>query len=183
MQNPFYFPSFVLQSCMMKRLYLTRPLLVRFARLEDAKALHAACFPEQTFDWVADYLRWCLEAPERPARLVAWLNHQLVGHLELARRQDGSWAELSSLIVKDSQRRKGIGRRMCGAAVRLASQWGCHEVRLQVLEHDQELIKMYSTWGFSMRGRPLGGYCWLTLPISPPEPEPIVPIFAHAAVH
>ena len=168
---------------MMKRLYLTRPLLVRFARLEDAKTLHAVCFSEQTFDRVADYLRWCLEAPERPARLVAWLNNQLVGHLELARRQDGSWAELSGLIVKESERRQGIGRRIVGAAVRLASQWGCHEVRLQVLEHDEGLIKMYSDWGFTLRGRPLAGYCWLTRPISPPEPEPTVRTFAHAPVH
>jgi GNAT superfamily N-acetyltransferase len=168
---------------MMKRLYLTRPLLVRFARMEDAKALHAACFPEQTFDWVADYLRWCLDAPERPARLVAWLNHELVGHLELARRQDGSWAELSSLIVKESHRGKGIGHRMVRAAVRLVNQWDCHEVRLQVLENDQELINMYSNWGFRLRGRPLGGYCWLTHPISPPEPQPTVRTFAHAPVH
>jgi GNAT superfamily N-acetyltransferase len=168
---------------MMKRLYLTQPLLVRFARMEDAKALHAACFPEQTFDWVADYLRWCLEAPERPARLVAWLNNKLVAHVELARRQDGSWAELSSLIVQESQRRQGIGHRLVAAAVRLANQWGCDEVRLQVLEHDEELIQMYSDWGFRLRGRPLGGYCWLTLAISPPEPEPPVPTFAYAAVH
>lgn len=168
---------------MMEHLYLTRPLLVRFARMEDAKILHAACFPKQTLDWVADYLRWCLEAPERPARLVAWFNNKLVGHLELARRQDGSWVELSSLIVRESHRRQGIGHRMVAAALRLARQWGCHEVRLQVLEHDEKLIKMYSDWGFRRRGRPLGGYSWLTLPISPPEPEPQRANFAHAPAH
>jgi GNAT superfamily N-acetyltransferase len=151
--------------------------------MEDAKALHAACFPEQTFDWVADYLRWCLEAPERPARLVAWLNHEFVGHLELTRRQDGSWAELSSLIVKESQRGQGIGHRLVGAALRLANRWDCHEVRLQVLENEKKLINMYSNWGFRMRGRPLGGYCWLNFPISPPEPQPTVRTFAHALVH
>ncbi len=162
----------------MNRLRLTRPLLVRQARLDDAADLHSTCFPDQPLQWVADYLAWCLEAPDRPARLVALLRGHLVAQMELTRRQNGEWAEISNFIVSEALRRQGIGWRVAGAAVRTAQRWGCREVRLQVQLPNEELTEMYRHWGFHPLGTPLNGRQWFTLPIArenPPVQEPPQP--------
>lgn len=158
----------------MRRARFVRPLLVRVARLEDAEALHDACFPDQAHDWVLDYLHWCLAAPGRPTRLVAWLGEELVAHVELTPRQGGAWAELSSLVVAEPWRRQGIGQRVVQAAVRLARRWGCAQVRLQVASRAKRLLALYRRWGFYQRGAPLAGYCWLALDLAPlPAPVPV----------
>lgn len=157
----------------MDALRLTHPLLIRHARLEDSVALHAACFADQALDWVEDYLAWCLAEPRRPARLIAFLDGRLVAHVELAPRQGGRWAELSSLVVSESERRLGIGRRLVGAAIRLVRRWECSEIRLQVDVRQELLISMYRRWGFRLVGVPMAGHRWLHLDI--PQAVPILP--------
>lgn len=150
---------------------LATPLLVRHARPSDAVALHAACFPDESAERVADYLGWCLGAPGRPTRLVGFLGGELVSHAELVPRQGGRWAELSSLVVRAPLRGLGLGRRTVRAVVRLARRWGCEELCLQVVERETGLVAMYGRWGFQPRGRPLNGRRWLVLPIPATEPE------------
>lgn len=144
-------------------LHPSRPLLVRHARLDDAPALHSACFPKQEFDLLRGYLAWCLEAGSHPTRLVALVGEELVAHVELMPRQGSQWAELSSLVVSHPWRRLGIGQRLLRAVVRLARRWGCRELRLQVETNQATLIEVYQAWGFVRRGLPLAGRCWLVL--------------------
>lgn len=146
------------------------------ARLDDAADLHAACFPDEPIEWVMDYLAWCLNGPDRPTRLVVLLRGHLVGQVEVMRRQDGRWVELSNFIVSEAIRRQGIGWRVAGAAVRLARRWGCKEVRLQVQVPNDDLMAMYRKWGFQPHGASLNGRQWFALAISDestaPEREP-----------
>ncbi|MGB0387648.1 MAG: GNAT family N-acetyltransferase [Ardenticatenaceae bacterium] len=150
----------------METIHLAQPLLIRFARLGDAAALHAACFPGQSYDSVVDYLRWCLEGPARPARLIAIRDGQLVAHIEVTPRQNGTWAEISHLVVAEPFRGEGIGHRVVGAAVRLARRLGCNEIRVQLLANEIKRMNKYRDWGFFLHGLPLAGYCWLALPVS-----------------
>jgi GNAT superfamily N-acetyltransferase len=148
-------------------LYITRPLLVRAARITDAAALHRFCFPKQPFDQLLDYLEWCLAESHRPTRLVALDDVTLVGHVEVTLRHHTSrWAEVSSLVVASARRGEGIGRRLVGAAQRLARRWGCSELRLQVAAREHGLIAMYQQWGFTSRGLPINGYMWMSLPLT-----------------
>ena len=167
----------------MNNIRLAQPLLIRFARLEDAHALHTSCFPEEGYDSVEDYLRWCLDSPERPARLIAVLDGYLVAHVELTSRQNGTWAEISHLVVSEPFRQQNLAPRVIGAAVRLARRWGCSEIRLQVPVEDQERMNNYQRWGFYVRGFPLAGYCWLALPVSfyPIPPTPRRSMIAYSA--
>ncbi|MBA3530897.1 MAG: GNAT family N-acetyltransferase [Ardenticatenales bacterium] len=156
----------------MDTLRLTQPLLIRHVRPDEAVALHTACFPDQSLDWVEDYLAWCLAAPGRPARLIAILGSRIVAHVEITPRQNGAWAELSSLVVAEQERRHGIGRRVVSGAVRLARRWGCQEIRLQVDVRKEALISMYRRWGFRLTGLPIAGRRWLLLPIPESQPHP-----------
>lgn len=148
----------------------SHPLLVRHARLDDAPALHAACFPEQEFDLLSGYLAWCLEGATHPTRLVALVEGHIVAHAELMAREGGQWAELSSLVVNRAWRGGSIGQRVVRAVARLARRWGCQELRLQVETDQAALIELYQTWGFVRRGLPLAGRCWLVLAL--PEAGP-----------
>jgi GNAT superfamily N-acetyltransferase len=159
-------------SCMTTApLQIARPLLIRAARLSDAAALRRACFPKQPFDQLLDYLEWCLAQENRPTRLVALDEVTLVGHVEVTLRHHSTdWAEVSSLVVASARRGEGIGRRLVGAAQRLARRWNCTELRLQVAAREHGLIAMYQQWGFTSRGLPINGFLWMTLPLTVAEP-------------
>ena len=150
----------------MNNIRLAQPLLIRLARLEDVDALHAACFPDEGYDCVEDYLRWCLESPERPARLVALLDDYLVAHVELTPRQNAMWAEVSHLVMAKPFLQPQLEQRVVAGAARFAQRWGCSHIRLQLPVQAQQQIKKYESWGFDVHGFPLGGYCWLTLPVT-----------------
>lgn len=156
--------------------HITHPLLIRTARISDAAALRRACFPRQPLDQLLDYLEWCLAQENRPTRLVALDDMNLVGHVEVTLRQHTTcWAEVSSLVVASARRGEGIGRRLVGAAQRLARRWGCSELRLQVASREQGLIAMYQQWGFSSRGLPINGYLWMTLSLEVEAPAVPLP--------
>lgn len=147
--------------------HLVRPLLIRTARITDGAALHRFCFPRQPLDQLLDYLEWCLAETHRPTRLVALDDVTLVGHVEVTlRHHTTQWAEVSSLVVASARRGEGIGRRLVGAAQRLARRWGCNQLRLQVAARDHGLIAMYQEWGFTSRGLPINGYLWMSLPLT-----------------
>ena len=76
------------------------------------------------------------------------------------------WAEVSHLVMAKPFLQPQLEQRVVAGAARFAQRWGCSHIRLQLPVQAQQQIKKYESWGFDVHGFPLGGYCWLTLPVT-----------------
>lgn len=126
---------------------MTEPI-IRLARLEDAKALHRHCYPEQCYEDVRDYLAWCLRQAEkgRILRLVAEIEGQAVGNVQLTVwGQDG---EVGSLVVSEGFRQRGVARRLVTAVVEEAKQRELATLEIGAFQGDAAVIAFYERLGF-----------------------------------
>jgi N-acetylglutamate synthase-like GNAT family acetyltransferase len=86
--------------------------VIRPARLEDAEALQAGCYPQASLEEVSDYLAWCLRQAQkgRITRLVADVGGRAVGNAQLTIW--GDVGEIGSVVVAPAYRRQGLARRL-----------------------------------------------------------------------
>ena len=89
---------------------------------------------------------------------VAQLDGQLAGFaaglLHPSASQPGNRiAELETVVVAASGRRKGIGRALCYAVVEWCSLGGANEAKLEVRATSAAAIALYASLGFEQTGR------------------------------
>ena len=123
-------------------------VIIRPARLDDAKALHRHCYPEYSFDDVRDYLTWCLRQADKGwiVRLVAEVDGQAVGNAQLTLwRQNG---EIGSLVVAPDYRRRGLARRLLTALIEEADRRGLEALEICADERTPSIVAFYRRLGF-----------------------------------
>jgi len=87
-------------------------------------------------------------APPSGELLLARVNGEVAGCVAL-RALDHSTLEMKRLYVRPDRRGTGLGKRLVAAAIALARQRGCAELRLDTLASMVSAQTLYRTLGFS----------------------------------
>ncbi len=144
--------------------------IIRLAHLDDAEALHQTCYPEYRLEDVRDYLAWCLRQAEkgRIVRLVAEVEGQAVGNAQLTIW--GKDAEIGSLVVAESFRRRGLARRLLIKLIVEAKRRGLVVLEISAAESQPAIVAFYQRLGFcrTTQSTSQGGKKELS------HPEPVV---------
>lgn len=114
------------------------------ADLLDVTVLENRCFPHP---WPYTAFERHLDAP---AFLVAINGERIVGHVVGDVRDDffGPLGHIKDLAVDPAMRRRGIGRRLLAAALRLLAGNGVERTTLEVRESNEPAIALYRSFGF-----------------------------------
>jgi GNAT superfamily N-acetyltransferase len=125
--------------------------------------------------------------------LLARLDGEAVGHLQLVAAEPGTGAELKNMAVREDQQGRGIGRRLVRAARALLTAEGAATLTVATATADIGNLRFYQRQGFRMLrvdrdaftaatgypahtdvdGIPLRDRVWLDLPLTPEEPHPV----------
>lgn len=105
---------------------------------------------------------------------VAHINRQIVGliHIFLARRIESEpFAELGGLVVAESHRRRGIGRRLLARAEEWSAGCGVAKLRVRVRSDRNEACTFYRNLGF-MKAKEQGVFdkSWRISTLDSPSP-------------
>lgn len=127
-------------------------LSLRSARMTDAFDLCHNCFPEQPFNEIQDYLRWCLEqqARGRLVRLVAEIDGQVIANGQLTLLHDRG--EIGSLVVAAPYRQRGIGTTLVQALIEHAGQRNLHAIEVSASIETPWIRDWYERLGFEVQG-------------------------------
>ncbi len=100
-------------------------------------------------------------AEDSPAQLEAYLGcgrvlialegERIVGHLQLTETGVAGEIEITNMAVLASHRRRGVGRTLIMAALRLAQTEARHLVRVGTAAADVDNLRFYQRLGFRMR--------------------------------
>lgn len=123
---------------------------IRPAAMDDAEALHRACFPQEDPTFVREYLAFCL-SHAGITRLVAEVSGQVVGNAELVCR--GEYGEIGGLSVAPAFRRQGVARALLGALLGQARELGLRELEMYAVEGEDWLVGFYYRAGFLPAGK------------------------------
>ncbi|HXS44492.1 MAG TPA: GNAT family N-acetyltransferase [Solirubrobacteraceae bacterium] len=82
--------------------------------------------------------------------LVAVQGDEVVGHLQLAATAVPGEAEIKNIAVLASHRRRGIGRTLIAAAIRLAVEDSCTRLRVATAAADVDNLRFYQRAGFRL---------------------------------
>lgn len=123
-------------------------IVLRPARLDDARALHENCYPEADAEDVRFYLAWSLRqvARGRMIRLVAEVNGRVVGNAQLTLW--GGEGEIASVVVAESHRRQGLARRLIAALMAEARARELSALEIGVRRDQPHLQAFYESLGF-----------------------------------
>jgi GNAT superfamily N-acetyltransferase len=88
---------------------------------------------------------------DRGRVLVAIQDEQIVGHLQLIETAAAGETEIKNMAVLASHRRRGIGRRLIAAAIRLACAESRQTLRVATAAADLDNLRFYQRLGFRMR--------------------------------
>lgn len=129
--------------------------VVRPLRASDAVDLQRSCFPEQALDAVQAYADWCLRQMEqgRLLRLVAEVDGYAVANGQLTLQ--GDQAEIGSLVVAPTYRRRGIGRQLLRALIAEGQRYGSRALVLAADVQEPWLRAWYEREGFVHAGEHL----------------------------
>jgi GNAT superfamily N-acetyltransferase len=83
--------------------------------------------------------------------LVAFDGEQVVGHLQLTETELAGEVEIKNMAVLASHRRRGVGRGLIAAALRLARAESRDTVRVGTAAADVDNLRFYQRCGFRMR--------------------------------
>ncbi len=83
--------------------------------------------------------------------LVAVCGEQLVGHLQITDPHGPDGAEIKSMAVQQSHRRRGIGRALVAAAIELARSESRCTLLVSTAAADVDNLRFYQRIGFRMR--------------------------------
>jgi [ribosomal protein S18]-alanine N-acetyltransferase len=92
------------------------------------------------------------QPPLHRCALVAFFADELVGFVAASYLMQESAAEMESLVVAESYRRRGIGAALIEACKAWASAAGASVVRLEVRASNTAAIALYHRQGFSTAG-------------------------------
>ena len=105
---------------------------------------------------IADERRYLKAIRRYPhaAVFVAVEEDEVVGRLSLARDQHPASQHVADLglMVAESHRRQGIGRRLLETAVEWAEETGVTKLELHVFPWNEPAIKLYEQFGFEREG-------------------------------
>jgi GNAT superfamily N-acetyltransferase len=100
-------------------------------------------------------------AEDSPSQLEAYLDRgrvlvaldgaRIVGHLQLTETDAAEEVEIKNMAVLASHRRRGVGRALVGAALRLARTDSRRLVRVATAAADLDNLRFYQRLGFRMR--------------------------------
>jgi ribosomal-protein-alanine N-acetyltransferase len=125
--------------------------VAKIVALERA-AVEAPHWPEATYAALVTET----EGPQRRCLLVANVDSELVGFA--VGRVLGDEAELESVAVRSSARRRGVGRALCAAVVAWAWEQGATTMELEVRASSAGAIGLYQALGFVVTGSRCGYY-------------------------
>jgi GNAT superfamily N-acetyltransferase len=85
----------------------------------------------------------------------------------------GKYMELDNVVVADTHRSQGVGKKLCDFATELALQEGVEMMMLDAYRENQRAHVFYEREGFIRRGfhmlRPISGWAMEHPPVLPPE--------------
>jgi GNAT superfamily N-acetyltransferase len=85
--------------------------------------------------------------PPRGFFLLAWHKEEVAGGVGL-RRLESEVCEMKRLFVYDKFKNKGVGRSLCMALIRKATDLGYEKMRLDTLGRMKAAIRLYESLGF-----------------------------------
>jgi GNAT superfamily N-acetyltransferase len=131
-------------------------LVVRTATVDDAGAV-ADMLRELGYEQdgdIGDRLRWWTDDPARHV-LMAGAGDELMGVLALrvtARfERDGWWAQIVTLVTRQTARRRGVGRRLVREAEAMAAAAGCDTMILSSSRERAGAHAFYRSLGYRDR--------------------------------
>jgi GNAT superfamily N-acetyltransferase len=135
---------------------------VRDARAEDAEALSRLCeqlgYPAQSDAMTQRLFR--LQRDPNVRALVADVGEGAIGlatvHLRHTINHEAPIAQLTLLVVDESQRSRGVGRALVEAAERWAHAQGCHRIVVTTALQRAGAHAFYERIGYRHTGRRYG---------------------------
>jgi N6-L-threonylcarbamoyladenine synthase len=115
------------------------------ADLEFIMALEKLSFGKDS--WSKPTMRAELLAPHT-FYLVAYLDEKIVGYAGLSKVKSASSADIQTIAVDETLRRRGIGRELMEKLIAQAIQLGASELYLEVREDKTAPQKLYQSLGF-----------------------------------
>ena len=98
------------------------------------------------FATTKDRIEWHLNGEHRP--MYAYCQDgAIVGYYSLL-LQDNNECELNNVCVLPEYRHKGIGEELLKHAFVVATQLGCHKIKIGIVEENAVLRKWYESYGF-----------------------------------
>lgn len=134
--------------------------------------LYAVRMTESPQGWELSWRREALDGPvekefedvlledylEEPRLFGAFDNGELIGILEIAAENWNNRLRISNLWVKETFRRRGIGRQLMRKAEEVAVQQGRRALALETQSCNDPAISFYKSCGFSFIGCDLLAY-------------------------
>lgn len=127
------------------------PLSIRKAEPDDAGYIRQIALNSRIDAWTEDQQR------EETGRsdtvfLTACEDSEIIGFISgriVPSASEGTDGEIYNIAVAQGSRRKGVGRRLLGNAVKCFASSGCKTVWLEVRESNHNAIRFYENNGFT----------------------------------
>ena len=144
-----FFPDVVGPESPETRLPPTSEMRIRPAQLSDAVSLQRYCYTDRTLRYVERRLEWAMAGLARGERipLVAKAEEEAIAYIEIYLRK--TVAELSSLIVAQPFRRRGVATALLNVAREIARDHGARLLAVAVEPKAKRLQSFYRGRGFS----------------------------------
>lgn len=122
---------------------------IRPLALSDVRDLQRYCFPEESPESVADYVKRALRYVERgqAAHLVAEADGHAIANAQLI-----CWrkrAEIGSLVVAEPLRGRGIGTALINALSAAAADLGVEQIEIGADRSKERVLNLYQRLGFA----------------------------------
>lgn len=143
-----FFPDAIGGELSVTHLPPTSELRIRVAQLSDAKDLHHRCYPDRNSRHVERRIEWAIAGLVRGERipLVAEAEGEALAYIEIHLRQ--TVAELSSLIVAEPFRRRGVATALLNVSREVARDHGAKLLTVAVELEAKRLQGFYRKRGF-----------------------------------
>jgi len=125
-------------------------VIIRPVRVEDASALHAACWPERSCTAIQMRIQTALDlaARGRGWGRVAEIADEVVGYGQITRWHKPYVAEISNLAVSEPRRGLGVGTALIMELLAVAHREGIREVEIGVAQANRRAMALYERLGF-----------------------------------
>jgi ribosomal protein S18 acetylase RimI-like enzyme len=124
---------------------------IRPVRADDARALHATCWPERGYAAVQIRVQTAIDLAERERGWgrVAEIDGEIVGYGQLGRWHRPQLGEISNLAVGEGWRGRGVGAALIEALLALAREQEIHRVEIAAARSNGRAMALYERLGFT----------------------------------